>query len=569
MPASTSSKTSVAGPASAAALISASITRESSPPEAMSRSGPAGTPGFGAIRNSTSSAPLGPCSARSASRASNVAPSIARSASTATTVPARPAAASVARRAQLRRALGRLGPDRLQRGGGALGGLLGAGQLVPPRAAGLRVGEHRGDRAAVLALELLEQRQALLDLVQPAGRRVDRLAVAPQLARQVLRLDRERARPLGEDVERRVDAAHRLQGARRAGQRRRRAVAGLRRERLDAAGRRHPQPLQVAQPLALGGQLGLLGLARRRGLDLAQLPLEQVELAVARAGPLAQRRQLLAERRARARGPPRTRHGARPARGRRSRRGSPAATRPASACGARAGRRTTAARRRRRAGRPPWRCGRSGTRACAPRRSRGGRGRAPRRPRRSARPAPRAARRGSSNTPSTYASDAPGRTMPGARLAAEQQVERVREHGLARPRLAREHVEPGREAQLGPLDQQEVLDAQLFQHAAGSTSRTRRTRPSAQLVTKSARSRHGRGLSRHGPPGTLAPMPTRPIAPAGRSAPAAGDRSSRPGAARGARSSARTRRGCPRPAAARRRAGRRCAPRPARRATGC
>ena len=47
MPASTSSKTSVAGPASAAAPISASITRESSPPEAISRSGPAGTPGFG------------------------------------------------------------------------------------------------------------------------------------------------------------------------------------------------------------------------------------------------------------------------------------------------------------------------------------------------------------------------------------------------------------------------------------------------------------------------------------------------------------------------------------------
>jgi hypothetical protein len=52
-----------------------------------------------------------------------------------------------------------------------------------------------------------------------------------------------------------------------------------------------------------------------------------------------------------------------------------------------------------------------------------------------------------------------------ARLAAQQQVERVREHGLARARLAREHVEPGPEPQLGPLDQQEVLDTQLFQHA--------------------------------------------------------------------------------------------------------
>ena len=63
-----------------------------------------------------------------------------------------------------------------------------------------------------------------------------------------------------------------------------------------------------------------------------------------------------------------------------------------------------------------------------------------------------------------------------ARLAAEQQVERMRQHRLAGARLAGEHVEPGREAQLGPLDQQEVLDAQLVQHARGSTSRCRRIR---------------------------------------------------------------------------------------------
>src|SRR5215217_7711388 len=49
IPASTSSKTSVRGPPPAAMLISASITRESSPPDALSRSGAAGTPGFGAI----------------------------------------------------------------------------------------------------------------------------------------------------------------------------------------------------------------------------------------------------------------------------------------------------------------------------------------------------------------------------------------------------------------------------------------------------------------------------------------------------------------------------------------
>ena len=43
-----------------ATLSSASITRDSSPPEAISRSGPAGTPGLAAIISSTVSAPRGP-----------------------------------------------------------------------------------------------------------------------------------------------------------------------------------------------------------------------------------------------------------------------------------------------------------------------------------------------------------------------------------------------------------------------------------------------------------------------------------------------------------------------------
>ena len=59
MPASTSSNTSVRDSPAPATVISASITRDSSPPEAVSRSGAAGTPGLGAIRNSTRSAPVG------------------------------------------------------------------------------------------------------------------------------------------------------------------------------------------------------------------------------------------------------------------------------------------------------------------------------------------------------------------------------------------------------------------------------------------------------------------------------------------------------------------------------
>src|SRR3954462_404712 len=101
MPASTSSNTRVAGlgasdpaqpapsptappappPPPPATPINASIAGDSSPPDALSRNGPAGTPGFGAMRNSTSSPPAGPQpSLRGATRASNVAPSMARAA---------------------------------------------------------------------------------------------------------------------------------------------------------------------------------------------------------------------------------------------------------------------------------------------------------------------------------------------------------------------------------------------------------------------------------------------------------------------------------------------------------
>ena len=50
------------------------------------------------------------------------------------------------------------------------------------------------------------------------------------------------------------------------------------------------------------------------------------------------------------------------------------------------------------------------------------------------------------------------------------------QHGLARAGLPRQDVEARRQAQLGPLDEQEVLDAQLAQHAPGCTSAARRTR---------------------------------------------------------------------------------------------
>ena len=51
------------------------------------------------------------------------------------------------------------------------------------------------------------------------------------------------------------------------------------------------------------------------------------------------------------------------------------------------------------------------------------------------------------------------------RLAAHQQVERVRQHGLPRAGLPGDRVQPLAEPQFGPLDQQQVLDPQLTQHA--------------------------------------------------------------------------------------------------------
>ena len=50
----------------------------------------------------------------------------------------------------------------------------------------------------------------------------------------------------------------------------------------------------------------------------------------------------------------------------------------------------------------------------------------------------------------------------------------MREDRLAGAGLAGEHVEPGREAQLGALDQQEVLDAQFGEHVQRCTKAARR-----------------------------------------------------------------------------------------------
>ena len=58
-----------------------------------------------------------------------------------------------------------------------------------------------------------------------------------------------------------------------------------------------------------------------------------------------------------------------------------------------------------------------------------------------------------------------------ARLAAQQEVERVGEHGLPGTRLPRDRGEPVARPQLRPLDQEQVLYAQLEQHRSGVPAR--------------------------------------------------------------------------------------------------
>ena len=372
--------------------------------------------------------------------------------------------------------------------------LLGALELGAPARALLGVGEHRGDGAAVLALQPVEQREPLLDLVEAPGRGIDPLAVAAQLPGEVVGLDRERLGALGKGVEGRVDALQRGEGGRGGGQRGGGSaggpgvaagggpgVAGLAAvaagggpgvaglvgripfERGEAAGDRAAQPFEVPQPLALGGQLGLLGLGRRGALDLLELPHQQVELAVARARARLQLRQ----RRLR-----RARLGVRRRAGRAPRRLVAAAEAVEDVELGRGERELAvlvlAVERQQRAA-DVAQIGRRGAPAAQvrPRAPLGGH-------------PPREHHlvgvgrqtvfqdRAQIGRQREHALDVrllrPRPDDPRPRLAAQQQVERVREHRLARARLAGQRVQPRAEPQLGPLDQQEVLDAELVEH---------------------------------------------------------------------------------------------------------
>ena len=132
----------------------------------------------------------------------------------------------------------------------------------------LGVGQHLFDRVAVLALQAVDQVQALFDLLQASRVELDRVAVALELARQVVQ-QRGRPRPSCSPRRRRVriDARQprqRLLGQARAGPARpaaRRRSAGQQLHGLAAQG---GQLLGVGQAAPL--RLQLVVFARARGV---------------------------------------------------------------------------------------------------------------------------------------------------------------------------------------------------------------------------------------------------------------------------------------------------------------
>ena len=359
-------------------------------------------------------------------------------------------------------------------------------ELLAPRPAALGVSEHVGDRTAVLALQAGEQREPLLDLLEPARRRLQPEHVRAQRGAQLRGLVAERLRALGQAGELRVDPRRAGQLRRRGGEQLGRATASvLGRDRLGSAERGAPQRLQVPQPISLDRQL--------RSLVLARAPRSRSRRARTRAGRARARGRQRARSRPRtaprAPAPGRTRRrpapAARPARARNSRRARRAGRPRASACDARAGRRTPAARSRARAGRP---------------RSPSGRTRTPGSGRRATRAAPARSPRLRSAAPRRRRAGAAARTRPRRRPrprrrarrrcrrgAAQAEVERLREQGLAGAGLAGHDVQPGRERQLGAIDQQQILDSQLLQHRRGvppaPTDRAQCTRMAAPMST--------------------------------------------------------------------------------------
>ena len=283
-------------PAPVATVMSASITRESSPPDAISRSGPGGTPGFGAIRNSTASR-------RWPSRASGSprrrapghahlerASSIATSASSAAPRLREPTrrvdARGVSSDASSRHRLARAAASSCSRRAVSS---LGAHEPVALGAAALGVLEHGRDRATVLALETRRQLEPLLERRETLRVGLEPAEIAAQLAAPMSCSSYERAEPRGERVEAGSSAlAARSSSAstRPARERARRAVVALRLDRLGRSPGRARSVSTAASRDRSRSSSAFSSSVGRDGVDLRDLELQQVEVAIAHAQAL-------------------------------------------------------------------------------------------------------------------------------------------------------------------------------------------------------------------------------------------------------------------------------------------
>jgi hypothetical protein len=308
----------------------------------------------------------------------------------------------------------------------------------------------------VLALEPCDRRQPLLDLLQAPGLGLEALAVAAQLAQQILALEQQHARPPGELGERRIDVTAAVEAAARREQRRQRPGL-LSVQRLLGGGGGMAQAFEVAQPVAFEHQRIALLRLRVERLDLAELKLEQVELALARARQLAEPRELAASLADRSPG-----RGA----GRATRRllDAAGAVEDVELCRGEhqlavlvlaverqqfAGQLAQLANR----DRAPADVGAGATvaaDAACQHQFTGVR-----------RKVLAVQAVGKLEDPFDVGLSAAGADDSGLGAAAEQQIEGVREHRLARPGLAGQDVEPGRQLESRVLDQQQVLNRQL------------------------------------------------------------------------------------------------------------
>ena len=126
-------------------------------------------------------------------------------------------------------------------------GHLGVIKLLASVATALRIGEHRPDRAAMLATQLVDYLKALLDQVDLARLGLQRFRVRPQVAGELAGLRDELAPAGNQRVESAIDALHPIQlRADRRDDRDRSAL--LISERLDASQRSCAQRLDMPQP---------------------------------------------------------------------------------------------------------------------------------------------------------------------------------------------------------------------------------------------------------------------------------------------------------------------------------